>query len=559
MRYRNLTEHRPGAGGAGPVWAGEEPARYDVDGGGLHPGVLEGVEQALQGLSVINDWLTAVADMPAGVIEPDVIQGLLVGLGHIDAATLAGICRTVVIAEETGCADRDGQASPAAWVAQQLRQSAVAAARTCRLAADMDTAPDVLAALEAGRIGRDHAIGLAAAGRQQRADQQAAERARRQAESDAIAAQRRQAEAEAAALADTQAREARLDAAEAAERAAREAAAVESARRRAAAEEAHRARQADLLARAKAGASPNQVIDDAATRRASDPDALLRAEAVQRANRYLKTWTDETDGSGRGSWSLPAATHDMLRELLDAARTHDEPDCEPDERRSFQQRQADAFTDIITLAARTGELPTSRGQKPHMSAIVPLTTLAGDSDQPGRTRYGTRLSPQAARRIACDAALTRIVLNATSMVLDVGRETRQWTSAQYKAAETTFGGCAFPVREGEMCGRPPGWCDLHHVDHWEHGGSTDQDKGVLLCCQHHDAVHHNGWTLLYDHTGQTITVTRPRPDGSLLQRTVTLARAHPASVSPAEADAESTMAGRAEHTVAEPADGRLPL
>lgn len=47
---------------------------------------------------------------------------------------------------------------------------------------------------------------------------------------------------------------------------------------------------------------------------------------------------------------------------------------------------------------------------------------------------------EAARRIACDAALTRIVLNATSMVLDVGSDTRNWTAAQYKAAETTFGG-----------------------------------------------------------------------------------------------------------------------
>ncbi|CAN5351269.1 hypothetical protein BH23ACT9_BH23ACT9_21900 [soil metagenome] len=31
-------------------------------------------------------------------------------------------------------------------------------------------------------------------------------------------------------------------------------------------------------------------------------------------------------------------------------------------------------------------------------------------------------------------------------------------------------------------------------------------------------MHHNGWTLLYDHTGQTITVTRPRGDGSLRVR-----------------------------------------
>ncbi len=203
--------------------------------------------------------------------------------------------------------------------------------------------------------------------------------------------------------------------------------------------------------------------------------------------------------------------------------TFDDPDCEPDERRTYEQRKADAFTDVIDLAARTGELPTSRGQKPHITVTVPIDVLAGAAGT-ATTRYGSTLSAEAARRIACDAALTRVVLSATSRVLDVGRETRLWSPAQYKAAEQTFNGCAFPTAPRQACGRPPGWCDLHHVQYWRDGGRTDQHNGVLLCRRHHDAVHHDGWTLTYDHPGQTVTVSRTRHDGRPLTRTVRFAR-----------------------------------
>lgn len=37
-------------------------------------------------------------------------------------------------------------------------------------------------------------------------------------------------------------------------------------------------------------------------------------------------------------------------------------------------------------------------------------------------------------------------------------------------------GCRFPG-----CGRPPGWCDAHHVMHWADGGETGLGTLVLLC------------------------------------------------------------------------------
>jgi hypothetical protein len=49
-------------------------------------------------------------------------------------------------------------------------------------------------------------------------------------------------------------------------------------------------------------------------------------------------------------------------------------------------------------------------------------------------------------------------------------------------------GCAFPG-----CGRPPRWCQGHHVEHWIDHGKTSLENSVLLCGQHHRLIHHGEW------------------------------------------------------------------
>jgi hypothetical protein len=127
------------------------------------------------------------------------------------------------------------------------------------------------------------------------------------------------------------------------------------------------------------------------------------------------------------------------------------------------------------------------------------------------------VSPSAWGLLRCDAAWHRLLIDAPSARLDYGRETRDWATDLYNAIVLRDGGC----RAG-ACDAPSSWCDVHHVQYWEHDGTTDIDNGVLLCRRHHRMVHKPGFhlKLLPDGTTELTTptgehlVNRPRGPGS---------------------------------------------
>ena len=98
------------------------------------------------------------------------------------------------------------------------------------------------------------------------------------------------------------------------------------------------------------------------------------------------------------------------------------------------------------------------------------------------------LTDTAVRRLACDAEITRVVVDPPSQPLDVGRATRTVPSQLRNALIVRDRGC---VAEG--CDRPPAWTEAHHVVHWAEGGNTALDNLVLLCRTHHRKVHDAGW------------------------------------------------------------------
>ena len=133
---------------------------------------------------------------------------------------------------------------------------------------------------------------------------------------------------------------------------------------------------------------------------------------------------------------------------------------------------------------------------------VELASLLGGASLPGANGDWTRPLPaETARRLACDATVTRVLVTrhhggddnterdpgdlparlqaamallppalagAPTQPLEVGRATRVVSAAQRTALAVRDGGCRFPG-----CDRPPAWCEAHHRRHWLHGGATD--------------------------------------------------------------------------------------
>ena len=126
----------------------------------------------------------------------------------------------------------------------------------------------------------------------------------------------------------------------------------------------------------------------------------------------------------------------------------------------------------------------------------------------GMFDWGGHVHAETARRIACDAAISRVLLDPAGQPLDVGRRTRIIPPALRRALTTRDQGCRFTG-----CDRPPAWTDAHHVQHWIHGGPTSLSNLVLLCRHHHRLVHEGGWVIVLDH-GKPIFL---RPDGSILK------------------------------------------
>jgi hypothetical protein len=88
--------------------------------------------------------------------------------------------------------------------------------------------------------------------------------------------------------------------------------------------------------------------------------------------------------------------------------------------------------------------------------------------------------------LCCDAAVIPIVLDGRGQPLDVGRATRTIPEGLRRAVAARDRSCA-------RCGRPPSWCEVHHIVPWEHSGETSLANTTMVCRACHRLVHHAGW------------------------------------------------------------------
>ncbi|MEW2426601.1 DUF222 domain-containing protein [Micromonospora sp. NPDC047644] len=213
--------------------------------------------------------------------------------------------------------------------------------------------------------------------------------------------------------------------------------------------------------------------------------AALDAETARAARDRHLTLSEQTDGRLRLTGTLDTETAGLLRAAIDPLTAPSGPD----DSRSPGQRRHDALADLCRLTLRTSELPEHGGDP---AQIVVTTTYDALTRQlsSGTLDTGLTLTPEAVRRLACDATILPAVLNGAGQVLDVGRQRRLITGPLRRALVLRDRGCAFPG-----CDRPPRWCDAHHIHHWADGGPTNLANAVLLCGHHHRHLHHSDWTI----------------------------------------------------------------
>ena len=174
--------------------------------------------------------------------------------------------------------------------------------------------------------------------------------------------------------------------------------------------------------------------------------------------------------------------------------------------RSAAQRRADAFVEVCRQSLDRGEGRRAGTAQPHLLVTTSLEALQNVAGHPpAELAWSDTLPGSAVQRHACDATITRVLVDSSGMPLDVGRTTKVVPPAIRSALIVRDGGC---VAQG--CSRPIVWTEAHHIVHWVEGGPTALDNLVLLCRAHHRRVHDEGWHLKKDPDGHHMLLP---PDG----------------------------------------------
>jgi hypothetical protein len=160
---------------------------------------------------------------------------------------------------------------------------------------------------------------------------------------------------------------------------------------------------------------------------------------------------------------------------------------------TLAERQAEGFVRICEIALQRG--PDAEGARPVVSYLTQART---DTDVTAPLTMGLMsgvIDPRERDRILCDATIVPVTTNHHGEILTVGRASPVWNRAQRRAITSRSPHCQWPG-----CETIAAWCDIHHHDHWEHGGPTDIDNGVHLCRRHHVFLHqHADWHTTFDH------------------------------------------------------------
>lgn len=258
-----------------------------------------------------------------------------------------------------------------------------------------------------------------------------------------------------------------------------------------------------------------------------EPASLERSHERQRAERYLHV-VPARDGVRVAGLLDDVAGH-RLRLALEAVSGR--PAVDDD--RNPEQRRADA---LDAIASKVLDLPeTARGAavRPHVSLLMDAATWAAlrgarrsgastaatPPTEPVTLEDGTPVPMTEVARALCDCELTRVVMDADGVPVDLGRTERVYRNEQRRAVIARDRECAWPG-----CGMHARWGEVHHIRWWDRDdGATSVENGVLLCRFHHQEVHRHDLDItrhdvdLADPGRPRVRYEFRRPDGRLIR------------------------------------------
>lgn len=231
---------------------------------------------------------------------------------------------------------------------------------------------------------------------------------------------------------------------------------------------------------------------------------IVEPLSVSQTDKALEYWRQSVDGPGeldleaqrdRRGLSLSKTVGGMRRidgwltslagEALEAALSTHMPPPTAEDSRTPRQRRHDALEELANCHLTHENRVQVGGERPHIQVLTDLDGLQGIAGGLHETvDTGEVLDVETIRLISCDSSVSRILIGPESEIVDVGRKTRVWTSAQRRAIAARDRHCTW-----QGCERPASWTDIHHIEHWADGGETSIDNGVLLCRYHHTEVH----------------------------------------------------------------------
>jgi uncharacterized protein DUF222/HNH endonuclease len=233
--------------------------------------------------------------------------------------------------------------------------------------------------------------------------------------------------------------------------------------------------------------------------------ALAHAEHLHE-RRWLSI-TPGVGGMGRVRGELDPETTAVVMTAVGALNDRSVK-TRPADDRTHAQRMVDSLGEVCRQFLDGGSRWKAGTERPHVSVLVDLDSL---ERRAGRTceleRSGT-IHPEAARRLACDASISRILTKGPSELLDVGRTTPVVPAGLRRALVVRDRGCSF-----RGCHAPPSHCDAHHIKHWADGGVTSLENLALLCRRHHRLVHEGNFTIEMNGSGPRFR----RPDGTRIE------------------------------------------